>query len=49
VPRCSTQCSWFCWNPDKFVGLAGLLQAVRFIVESRDHGQAERLDELNGA
>ncbi len=36
----------FWWNPDKFVGPAGLLQAYRFIADSRDQGTAERLDNL---
>jgi succinate dehydrogenase / fumarate reductase iron-sulfur subunit len=43
---CSTSCPSFWWNPDKFVGPAGLLQAYRFIADSRDHGTAERLDNL---
>jgi succinate dehydrogenase / fumarate reductase, iron-sulfur subunit len=46
---CSTQCPSFWWNPDKFVGPAGLLQAYRFVIDSRDRGQAERLDDLNDA
>lgn len=33
-------------NPDKFVGPAGLLQAYRFIVDSRDDASAARLDDL---
>ena len=33
---CSTACPSFWWNPDKFVGPAGLLQAYRFIADSRD-------------
>ena len=33
---CSSQCPSFWWNPDKFVGPAGLIQAYRFIVDSRD-------------
>ncbi|MGZ5085428.1 MAG: succinate dehydrogenase iron-sulfur subunit, partial [Usitatibacter sp.] len=33
---CSTACPSFWWNPDKFVGPAGLLNAYRFIVDSRD-------------
>jgi succinate dehydrogenase / fumarate reductase iron-sulfur subunit len=37
----------FWWNPDKFVGSAGLLQAYRFLVDSRDRARAERLDDLN--
>ncbi|WP_114811133.1 succinate dehydrogenase/fumarate reductase iron-sulfur subunit [Paraburkholderia kururiensis] len=43
---CSTACPTFWWNPDKFVGPAGLLQAYRFIVDSRDEATAERLDNL---
>jgi succinate dehydrogenase / fumarate reductase iron-sulfur subunit len=43
---CSTSCPSFWWNPDKFVGPAGLLQAYRFIVDSRDEATGERLDNL---
>ncbi len=43
---CSTCCPSFWWNPDKFVGPAGLLQAYRFIADSRDEATAERLDNL---
>lgn len=43
---CSTACPSFWWNPDKFVGPAGLLQAYRFIVDTRDEATAERLDDL---
>ncbi|PLC51227.1 succinate dehydrogenase iron-sulfur subunit [Pollutimonas subterranea] len=43
---CSTACPSFWWNPDKFVGPAGLLQAYRFIVDSRDEATGERLDNL---
>ena len=43
---CSSQCPSYWWNPDKFVGPAGLLQAYRFIVDSRDRATAERLDNL---
>ncbi|HUH39735.1 MAG TPA: succinate dehydrogenase iron-sulfur subunit [Castellaniella sp.] len=43
---CSTACPSFWWNPDKFVGPAGLLQAYRFIADSRDEATAERLDNL---
>ena len=41
---CSTACPSFWWNPDKFVGPAGLLQAYRFIADSRDQSTSERLD-----
>ena len=44
-------CSSFCpsqwWNPEKFIGPAGLLQAERFIVDSRDRAAAERLEFLD--
>jgi len=43
---CSTACPSFWWNPDKFVGPAGLLQAYRFIADSRDTAANERLDNL---
>jgi succinate dehydrogenase / fumarate reductase iron-sulfur subunit len=46
---CTSQCPSFWWNPDKFVGPAGLLQAHRFIVDSRDQAKQERLDDLNDA
>ena len=44
---CSTACPSFWWNPDKFVGPAGLLQAYRFLADSRDTAAAERLAELD--
>jgi succinate dehydrogenase / fumarate reductase, iron-sulfur subunit len=43
---CSTSCPSFWWNPDKFVGPAGLLQAYRFLADSRDTYTKERLAEL---
>ena len=43
---CSTACPSFWWNPDKFAGPAALLQAWRFIADSRDEATAERLDDL---
>ncbi len=43
---CSTSCPSFWWNPDKFVGPAGLLQAYRFLIDSRDTRTQERLAEL---
>lgn len=46
---CSTACPTFWWNPDRFVGPAGLLQAYRFIADTRDMAQAERLDNLDDA
>jgi succinate dehydrogenase / fumarate reductase, iron-sulfur subunit len=46
---CSTACPSYWWNPDKFVGPAGLLQAYRFMADSRDTALAERLDNVNDA
>jgi succinate dehydrogenase / fumarate reductase iron-sulfur subunit len=43
---CSTSCPSFWWNPDKFVGPAGLLQAYRFLADSRDTRTQERLADL---
>lgn len=43
---CTTACPSFWWNPEKFVGPAGLLQAYRFIADSRDEATASRLAEL---
>ena len=43
---CSTSCPSFWWNPDKFVGPAALLQAYRFLADSRDTKKQERLAEL---
>ncbi len=43
---CSTSCPSFWWNPDKFVGPAGLLQAYRFIADTRDTTTSDRLDNL---
>jgi succinate dehydrogenase / fumarate reductase iron-sulfur subunit len=44
---CTSQCPSSWWNPDKFVGPAGLIQAYRFIVDSRDQATQQRLDDLN--
>ncbi|TAL92725.1 MAG: succinate dehydrogenase iron-sulfur subunit [Paraburkholderia sp.] len=43
---CSSACPSYWWNPDKYVGPAGLLQAYRFLVDSRDEGTNARLDNL---
>ena len=45
---CSTQCPSYWWNPDKFIGPAGLLQAYRFVADSRDQDTDARLDFLEG-
>ena len=44
---CSTSCPSFWWNPDKFVGPAALLQAYRFLADSRDLKTSERLEDLS--
>jgi succinate dehydrogenase / fumarate reductase iron-sulfur subunit len=44
---CSSQCPPYWWNPDKYVGPAGLLQAYRFIADSRDRATRERLEFLD--
>ncbi|WP_115718873.1 succinate dehydrogenase iron-sulfur subunit [Gallaecimonas mangrovi] len=43
---CSTSCPSFWWNPDKFVGPAGLLAAYRWLADSRDTATDERLSGL---
>lgn len=44
---CSTACPSFWWNPDKFIGPSGLLQAYRFLADSRDTATEQRLSELD--
>ena len=41
---CSSSCPSYWWNPDKFIGPAGLLWSYRFIADSRDSKEKERLD-----
>lgn len=43
---CSTSCPSYWWNSDRYLGPAILLQAYRWIVDSRDENTGERLDEL---
>ncbi len=43
---CSTSCPSFWWNPDKFIGPAGLLQAYRFLADTRDNDTEKRLSNL---
>ncbi|MCH8977064.1 MAG: succinate dehydrogenase iron-sulfur subunit [Proteobacteria bacterium] len=43
---CSTSCPSYWWSSDRFLGPATLLQAYRWIVDSRDENTGERLDEL---
>ena len=40
---CTSACPSYWWNPDKFVGPAGLLNAYRFVSDSRDNQTSERL------
>ena len=44
---CSTNCPSFWWTPDKFIGPAGLLLAYRFLADTRDTGDVERLGGLD--
>jgi len=46
---CSTACPSFWWNPERFRGPAALLQACRFIEDSRDQRTEQRLEELDDA
>ncbi|TVR60191.1 MAG: succinate dehydrogenase iron-sulfur subunit [Candidatus Competibacteraceae bacterium] len=43
---CSTSCPSYWWNGDRYLGPAILLQAYRWIVDSRDEFTGERLDNL---
>lgn len=43
---CTSSCPSYWWNPDKFVGPAGLLQARRFLADSRDTATKHRLNKL---
>ena len=44
---CSTSCPSFWWNPERFVGPSGLLQAYRFLADTRDEATEERLADLD--
>ena len=44
---CSTSCPSFWWNPDRFIGPSGLLQAYRFLIDSRDTATEQRLADLD--
>ncbi|MDX1536130.1 succinate dehydrogenase iron-sulfur subunit [Arsukibacterium sp.] len=46
---CSSSCPSFWWNPDKFIGPAGLLHAYRFLADSRDTATEQRLNDLDDA
>jgi len=43
---CSTSCPSYWWNGDRYLGPAILLQAYRWIIDSRDEATGERLDDL---
>jgi succinate dehydrogenase / fumarate reductase iron-sulfur subunit len=43
---CSTSCPSYWWNSDRYLGPATLLQAYRWLVDSRDSADNERLDKL---
>lgn len=43
---CSTSCPSYWWNSDRYLGPAVLLQANRWVVDSRDEATGERLDNL---
>ena len=44
---CQTSCPSYWWNPERYLGPAVLLQAYRWIVDSRDEATGERLDALD--
>lgn len=44
---CSSACPSWWWNPDKYIGPAGLIQAYRFLIDSRDTATEERLADLD--
>ncbi len=43
---CSTSCPSYWWNGDRYLGPAVLLQAYRWLIDSRDEATGERLDDL---
>ncbi len=43
---CSTSCPSYWWNGDRYLGPATLLQAYRWVIDSRDEATGERLDDL---
>ena len=44
---CQTSCPSYWWNGDRYLGPAILLQAYRWIADSRDEATGERLDKLD--
>jgi succinate dehydrogenase / fumarate reductase iron-sulfur subunit len=43
---CSTACPSYWWNPERYLGPAALLQAYRWLADSRDEAAGDRLDDL---
>jgi succinate dehydrogenase / fumarate reductase iron-sulfur subunit len=43
---CSTSCPSYWWNGDRYLGPAALLQAYRWLIDSRDEATGERLNDL---
>lgn len=43
---CSTSCPSYWWNSDKYLGPAALMQAYRWVIDSRDEATGKRLDRL---
>jgi succinate dehydrogenase / fumarate reductase, iron-sulfur subunit len=43
---CTTSCPSYWWNGDRYLGPAVLLQAYRWLIDSRDEAKGERLDQL---
>lgn len=43
---CSTSCPSYWWNGDKYLGPAVLMQAYRWIIDSRDEATEKRLDKM---
>ena len=43
---CSTSCPSYWWNGERYLGPAALLQAYRWLIDSRDEATGERLDDL---
>jgi succinate dehydrogenase / fumarate reductase iron-sulfur subunit len=43
---CSTSCPSYWWNGDRYLGPAALLQAYRWLIDSRDEATGDRLDDL---
>eukprot|EP00358_Blepharisma_japonicum_P003149 CAMPEP_0202946850 /NCGR_PEP_ID=MMETSP1395-20130829/10341_1 /ASSEMBLY_ACC=CAM_ASM_000871 /TAXON_ID=5961 /ORGANISM="Blepharisma japonicum, Strain Stock R1072" /LENGTH=158 /DNA_ID=CAMNT_0049647697 /DNA_START=389 /DNA_END=865 /DNA_ORIENTATION=- len=46
---CATMCPSYWWNHQHYLGPAVLMQAYRWVIDSRDQATAERLEKLSGA